>query len=137
MEAHIKTGRVGEEIALRYLESKNYIIHERNWRHARREVDIIAQEGGDIVFVEVKTRHSSPWGRAVEAVDAYQRQRLVEAANAYVRQRQLNLSVRFDIIGINIQSDGTYNIEHAERAFYPTLQRPRRPARRPLPRASK
>lgn len=130
MEAHLETGRAGEEIALRHLETEGYIIHERNWQYRHREVDIIAQQGSDLVFVEVKTRHSSAWGRAMSAVDASKRQRLVEAANYYVRQKQLTLNVRFDIIGIDIQTDGSYTLEHARSAFYPSLQRPRQRGQR-------
>ncbi len=125
MEPPLKTGRIGEEIACRLLESKGYVIRERNWQYRHREIDIIAQQGSELVFVEVKVRTLSPWGSAMEAVDEYKRQHMIEAANYYVRLYRLALAVRYDIIAIDIFPDRTYTIEHAERAFYPTMRRPR------------
>lgn len=124
MEPHIATGRTGEEIACRHLEALGYIIRERNWQYRRREVDIIAQQGSELVFVEVKTRGASSFGTAMEAVDETKRRHLIEAADYFVRQYRLDLSVRFDIIGIDIAPDATYRLTHSERAFYPTRQRP-------------
>lgn len=129
MAGHITTGRLGEEIACRLLEQKGYIIRERNWQYRHREVDIIAQQGSELVFVEVKARAASPWGRAMQAVDAAKRQHLVEAANYFVRLYRLDLSVRFDIVAIDIAPDDSYTIEHAERAFFPTLRQPSRGGR--------
>lgn len=131
MEAHLEKGRFGEEIACRLLESKGYIILERNWRHGHLEVDIIAQEGGEIVFVEVKTRGHSSWSRAMQSVDRLKRQRLTTAANHYIRYHGLSHSVRYDIVAIDLAPDGSYQIEHAERAFF--ASRGRYSSRRGLP----
>lgn len=122
MEPHIKTGRTGEEIACRHLEQHGYIIRERNWQYRRREIDIIAQQGDELVFVEVKTRRPSSWGTAMQAVSHTKRQHMIEAANYFVRLHGVELSVRFDIIAIDIAPDETYTLTHAERAFYPTLR---------------
>lgn len=135
MEPHLRTGRVGEEIACRYLEELGYIIRERNWRFRHREVDIIAQEGNELVFVEVKTRTSSPWGTAMGAVNERKRQHIISAANCFVQLYRLELSVRYDIIAIEIAPDKSYTIEHAKRAYHPTLrhsssERKRKSARR-------
>lgn len=119
MEAHLEKGRLGEEIACRLLESKGYIILERNWRHGHLEVDIIAQEGGEVIFVEVKTRGYSSWSRAMQSVDRLKRQHLTTAANHYIRYHGLHYSVRYDIVAIDLAADGSYQIEHAERAFFP------------------
>lgn len=119
MEAYLEKGRLGEEIACRLLESKGYIILERNWRYGHLEVDIIAQAGMEVVFVEVKTRGYTSWSRAIEAVDETKRQRLITVANHYIRYHSLPYSVRYDIIAIDLATDGSYQIEHAERAFYP------------------
>lgn len=122
MAKHLETGRLGEEIALRLLESKGYIIHERNWVYMHKEVDLIAQEGNDIVFVEVKTRRSVNYGTALQAVDLAKRHNMIVAANSYMRQKGLHLNTRFDIIAIDVKSDGSYSIEHIPGAFYPTAQ---------------
>lgn len=122
MDAHLATGRAGEEIACRHLEAQGYIIRERNWRYLHKEVDIIAQQGGDIVFVEVRTRSSGSWLRAMETVDRRKQQHLIDAASQYMRYHGLDYRVRYDIIAIDIASDGSYTLEHAVEAFYPRLR---------------
>lgn len=124
MATHLTTGRTGEDIACLYLEEHGYIICERNWQYKHREVDIIAQQGNVLVFVEVKTRLRSAWGRAMDAVDKAKAQRLVEAADYYIRLKGRTEYVRFDIIGIDYENDGSYQIEHAPEAFYPSLRKP-------------
>ncbi len=122
MESHIGKGRFGEEVACRYLEDLAYSILERNWRFRHKEIDIIAQEGNELVIVEVKLRKASSIGRAVEAVDMKKQQHLIRAANAYIQYKQLNLSVRYDIIGVEVREDKTYTIEHIKNAFYPRMR---------------
>ncbi|MBO7499129.1 MAG: YraN family protein, partial [Bacteroidaceae bacterium] len=73
MAEHNETGRRGEDLATAFLLSKGYGILERNWKSGRKEIDIIAQDGRDLVFVEVKTRSSEDVLPAIEAVDARKR----------------------------------------------------------------
>lgn len=120
MAKHLETGRLGEEIALRLLEDKGYIIHERNWTYRHKEVDLIVQDGNDIVFVEVKTRRSNLYGSALQAVDERKRANMIAAANSYIKQKGIHLAARFDIIAIEVHPDGRYAIEHIPNAFYPT-----------------
>ncbi len=115
-------GRFGEEIACRYLEDLACSILERNWRFGHKEIDIIAQEGRELVIVEVKLRQASEFSRAVEAVDIKKQQHLIRATNAYIQYKQLDLSVRYDIIGIELQPDNSYTIEHVKNAFYPRMR---------------
>lgn len=122
MAEHLKTGRLGEEIALRLLEEKGYIIHERNWVYGNKELDLIAQEGQDMVFVEVKTRRGNAYGTALQAVDEAKRRNMIAAANHYIQMRSLRLNTRFDIIAIEVAPDGSYTVEHIPNAFYPTLE---------------
>lgn len=121
MESHLETGRIGEEIACRYLDAKGWRILERNWRWHHKEADIIAQLGGELIIVEVKTRSASDYGTAIEAVNERQKRNLIALANAYIKQHALDLSVRYDVLGIDIASDMTYTITHIPRAFYPRL----------------
>ena len=58
MAAHNELGEWGEEVAVRYLEQKGYVILERDWKSGHRDIDIIAQDKDTIVFVEVKTRRN-------------------------------------------------------------------------------
>lgn len=117
MADHIKTGWTGEKIAVQYLLSKGYDILETNWRYRHKEIDIIAHDGCDIVFVEVKTRNRSI-KKARECVGYDKIDNIILAANNYVRQKNISLNVRFDIIAIDIFDNNTYSIEHIESAFY-------------------
>lgn len=120
MAKHIETGRLGEEIALKLLENKAYIIHELNWRFRHKEIDIIAQEGEELVFVEVKTRRSQAYGTALQAIDVSKQRNMIQAANYYIQSKQLPYRTRFDIIAIDFETQTDYKIEHIQNAFYPT-----------------
>lgn len=120
MATHIEKGRFGEEIALNLLYEKGYIIHERNWRYQTKEVDIIAQEGNELVIVEVKLRSSNKYGTALQAITESKKQNLIIAANHYVHSHGITLAVRYDIVAIDIDKDRSYKVEHIKRAFYPT-----------------
>ncbi len=122
MASHLDTGRLGEEVAYRYLMDKGIAILERNWRYGHKEIDIIAQEGNELLIVEVKVRRASSFGRAVEAVDLPKQAHLIKAGNAYVKQKKWQGDLRYDVIGIDIKSDNTYTIEYIPRAFYPMMK---------------
>ena len=68
MAAKDALGRRGEAIAARHLEAAGLVIVERNWRCTHGEIDIVARDGGDLVFVEVKTRSSVEYGHPLEAI---------------------------------------------------------------------
>lgn len=134
MDEHLKTGALGEELACRYLEAAGYSILERNWRYGHKEIDIIAQLGGTLAIVEVKTRSAGSYLSARDSVTREKQSYLIQAADHYVRQRFLDLDVRYDIIAIDIARDRSYHIEHIPAAFYPRLgsyQRPRRSSTKP------
>lgn len=118
MAAHNEFGRLGEEIAVRYLAEKGYEILERNWRNIHKEIDIIARDGKFIVIVEVKTRQTDEYGNPDIAVTRQKQQRLISAANSYILQNHLDVETRFDIISI-VFKDGEPIIEHIEDAFLP------------------
>lgn len=118
MAEHIDFGKQGEEIAVKYLTDKGYEILERNWRNRHKEVDIIAKDGRELVFVEVKTRKSNNYGEPDLAVNKQKQRLLISAANAYIFRNNMDLDARFDIISI-ILSDGEPKIDHIEDAFLP------------------
>ena len=111
-------GNKGEQLAIDYLVSKGYIILERNWKFSRAEIDIIARLGDIIVFVEVKTRSSDHFGRPEEFVDDRKRELCIDAAFAYMQEKKWDWELRFDIIGIDFQSERSYKIRHFEDAFF-------------------
>jgi len=120
MAKHNKLGKKGEDIAYRFLVGKGFNILDRNWRHQKDEVDIIAMDGKFIVFVEVKTRSTAYFGDPDDAVDNKKQRFLIRAAEAYVESKEIFNEIRYDIISIIIEGN-TQRINHIEDAFYPTL----------------
>ena len=120
MAEHNRTGAQGEQLACRYLEEHGFEVVERNWRHGRHEIDIIAKRGLELVFVEVKTRSTDQHGEPEEAVKKGKRGRMIKAANAYVQATGADLRVRFDIVSIILHPSGKPYIHHIPDAFYPT-----------------
>lgn len=120
MAQHNEFGQISEDRAVAYLMARGYVIRDRNWRLGHKEIDIIAQKDGVIVFIEVKARKNNRFGEAIEAVTDQKIRNIVIAANAYVRYHRINLPTRFDIIGITGEP-GHQSVEHIEDAFYPTI----------------
>ncbi len=89
-------------MAIRTLKSKGYRIVERNHRNRLGEIDVIAEEGGCLVFVEVKKRNSERFGEAICAVDERKKHHLIRTALLYMKMHDcFGRSVRFDVIGID------------------------------------
>ena len=100
MNNEVISGQRGEEIACAYLRSRGYAIIERNWRSRFGEVDIIAREGGALVFVEVKSRASAGFGGPEAALTLRKRRRIVATARAYLNEVRSDLAVRFDLVAL-------------------------------------
>lgn len=116
MAFHNLLGEEGEKIAVRYLKSKGYIVYQTNWRFGKLEIDIIAEDGKELVFIEVKTRSSEEYGRPEEAVDDQKESALINAADIYVRNFSLEIDVRFDIIAVILNEQKT-SVNHIIDAF--------------------
>ena len=98
-------GARGEEIAVRYLKRRGYRILERNYRIRLGEIDIIAKQGGDLVFIEVKTRSDILFGSPLESVTPAKQKLLSKVALEYVNKHDChNSPSRFDVVGV--QFDG-------------------------------
>jgi putative endonuclease len=100
MAAHNELGKWGEDLAADYLQRKGYTIIERDWKSGKRDLDIIAQDGNVIVFVEVKTRRNRLFGEPEESVDYHKLQNLQQAISHYVKFKHIRQEIRFDIISI-------------------------------------
>lgn len=114
MAAHNELGKLGEDLAYKYLLDKGFRIVCRNWHYERKEVDIIAMDGDVLVFVEVKTRV-----RTMSANDliSYNKVRYLEdAAEAYIKDSGHCGDARFDIVKVT-KKGGEYAIEHIPSAF--------------------
>ena len=99
-------GIIGEEEASKILKKKGYRILEHNWRMGHLEIDLIAENRKEIVFIEVKAR-TSTFGdkRPEEYVDDIKKQRLTAAANSYIKYNKIEKTPRFDIIGILVDPE--------------------------------
>ncbi len=118
MAEHNELGKVGEEMATKYLVNIGYQILEKNFRFKRDEVDIIATKDGIIVFVEVKTRTSNFLGEPEESVSMAKQKRIIKVANHYLIENDLDNEGRFDIFGIIINRNEEI-INHIKEAFTP------------------
>jgi putative endonuclease len=86
-------------------------IIDRNYRSRYGEIDLIAEEGETLVFVEVKARRGTAYGTPEESVTARKRDRLVLTAQTYLAERGLEQrDWRIDVVGISLQADGPATI---------------------------
>ena len=127
MAQHNDLGKLGEELAVEFLQKNGYKIVETNWTFQKAEIDIIAKIGDTLAVIEVKTRSSLDFGLPQDFVKPKKIQLLVKAVNEYIISKDLEVEVRFDIIAITasntnslpIQKDGkSFEIEHLIDAFY-------------------
>ncbi len=120
MAQHNELGKEGEQVAASYLEKKGYQILEQNWLYNHKEIDLIAQKDEVLVIVEIKTRSTEEWEHPEEAVSNAKIRYLVDATEAYILDNDLDMEVRFDVIGV-IPQGKEWQIEHIEEAFYPPV----------------
>jgi putative endonuclease len=112
MKSTTEKGREAEQIALNFLVAKGYEIIAQNYRAGKGEIDLVAQDGNLIVFVEVKSRKNTAFGYPEMAVSPQKERLLQRTAEAFLTEKNLLNDIRFDIISIS----GT-EIEHFEDAF--------------------
>lgn len=79
-------GNQGEDLACKYLQKHGYKILERNYRIRGGEIDIVAQDGEYLVFVEVKTRYSYEYGLPVESMTSWKIKHLLKTAKFYLQK---------------------------------------------------
>ena len=123
MAEHNIIGQIGEELAAKIMREKGFRVVDMNWKFGHLEMDVIAVSRKEIAFVEVKTRTTSYGGkRPEEFVDELKRRRMAAAANAYIKFHKIELTPRFDIIGITMDAT-THEVKevtHLEDAFLPS-----------------
>ena len=113
-------GKIGEELAKQYLESKGYKLVKENYRFERAEMDLIVKDeiNKTVVFVEVKTRRTKSFGEPEEAVHEYKQLQLIKSAEGFMMNypEYEDYEKRFDIIAIFMDGDKEI-INHLENAF--------------------
>lgn len=111
-----KRGENGEELAVDFLIKHDYRILERNYRHKRAEIDIIAYKDKILCFIEVKYRSGSEFGNPEDFVSEKQKERIREGAEEYMMEALEHDDIRFDLIAISSKSE-KIEIEHFKDAF--------------------
>ena len=110
-------GNFGEKIAEQYLKQKGYIILDKNFECRQGEIDIIALDKKEIVFVEVKTRRSNKYGTPSEAVNKIKQKHMFQSIKYYLYIRNLTEEfIRIDVIEVYIK-DNEYKVNHIKQAF--------------------
>lgn len=112
-------GSQGEDVAVAFLESRGFQVLRTNFRLGRvGEIDVVAVDGEILVFVEVKMRYSSAFGRPEDAVGPRKQQQLKRVAHAFLHINNIvNSPCRFDVIAIEVR-DGQRYVRHWKNAFF-------------------
>jgi len=112
------TGKLGEDIAATHLERIGHRIVERNFRCIYGEIDLVAEEGEEIAFVEVRTRRSATFGLPEESITWQKRQRMTRCALAYLSERQVkDRRWRVDLIAVQLERGRVTRLEHYRHAL--------------------
>ncbi len=118
MAYHNDLGQLGEEYTKGYLERKGYQIVDVNWKYKHLEIDVIAIDRDELVFIEVKTRSDNTFGNPELFVTKEKRRNVKKAARAYLESGDFQGEVRFDIISILYQRKEVKEIKHFENIFF-------------------
>ena len=112
-------GNYGELLACQFLQSKGYLILEKNFRNKIGEIDLIAKDGKTVCFIEVKTRQSTDQGQPYEAITAWKIRKLTQMATFYLKHKFHTLEIlsRFDVISIVQTKDAPPQISLIKNAF--------------------
>ena len=106
MRTRRDVGVTGEDRAVEALRREGYRILDRNYRCRHGEIDIVAFESGEIVFVEVKSRLTESKGSALAAVTAAKQRRIARVAEQYLAERDLaERPCRFDVVAVGSDGD--------------------------------
>ena len=113
-------GKWGEDVAVEYLKKKGFTLLYRNWRAERGEIDIIARDGGYVVFVEVKTGSSEKYGPPELRLTPGKKRQLIKVASLFICQaeekREDCEGYRFDVVVVDGHRQ-KYQVRHYENAF--------------------
>lgn len=112
---HLRTGRIGEKHAEKFLKKAGLQIIARNVHVGYDELDLIARQGDTLIFVEVKTRSNENFGRPAAAVNRAKRKKLSRAAMHFLKKRKLRPPyIRFDVVEVIGDKP---DIRHIQNAF--------------------
>lgn len=112
-----QTGANAEHLVREYLEARGFRFLHQNYRNGKYEIDLVMRDGEYLVFIEVKARKSSCYGRPAEYVTAKKQARLITAARAYLAEFScMDSFVRFDVAEVYLSTGDICHIPDAFRA---------------------
>ncbi|MFD4292725.1 YraN family protein [Rhodococcus sp. NPDC058532] len=118
MARNVELGAFGEELAVGHLLGRGMVVLDRNWRCRYGELDVIAEDDGAVVFVEVKTRTGRGFGTPAEAVTHAKRARIRRLAGLWLREQPRGWRrVRFDVVSVLVPPRSAPELTHLEAVF--------------------
>jgi putative endonuclease len=123
LAARPHTGRRAEELAVALLEAAGLRIIARNWHRPEGELDIVAEDAGTCVFVEVRSRTGDALGHPLESITAHKRAQVIRTARLYLAEQPEGTPAaggyRFDVVGVIFDPEGEAEplVEHLPNAF--------------------
>lgn len=116
-QSHV-IGKIGEEIAVKYLENIGYEIIQRNYSCKLGEIDIIAKYKEELIIIEVKTRTSNLYGLPAEAVNDIKQKHIFKVVQYYLMKNKIeDTYIRIDVIEVYLNKNKTYKLNHIKQAF--------------------
>lgn len=122
MQSHLERGAAAEALAADYLQRQGLVLCARNVRCKAGEIDLVCYDRGVLVMVEVRCRSSRDFGGALASVSLRKQRKFIRAAH-YSTQREPGwraLPIRFDVVAIQGQPDGTRTLDWVKDAFRTT-----------------
>lgn len=110
-------GNRGEKLVADYIRKKGYIISARNYRTKYGEIDVIAENNDEILFIEVKTRSDGALARPYEYVNSAKQRKLFITASIYLQHNGFGLQPRFDVAEVFLSKTGEMRLNYIENAF--------------------
>jgi putative endonuclease len=106
MALHNELGKLGEELAAKWLTEKGYTILHKNWKWGQNEIDVIATRGKFLYFIEVKTRNHGPIGYPEDSVSRQKFKCMQRVANGFLTCYPNYPWIEYQILSITIYKDG-------------------------------
>ncbi len=112
-----RLGKRGEELATHRLEARGYCVVARNYRTKSGEIDLIAEEGGSLVFVEVRTRTGTSFGSPEESITPKKRATMIAAAEEYMQENGAEgREWRIDLVAVQFGPQGKLRLDVLQHA---------------------
>lgn len=117
-QERLDLGKLGEEQAVVRLKREGYRILARNYRNTFGEIDIIAEDGETLCFVEVRTRTKDWHGHPFESISTIKQKKITRAARGYLAQQDTeDVEARFDVVAVVPDEAGGFTVELIKNAF--------------------